>query len=63
MTSGDLQKLEEKVKSLQSQLVAENEANDDLTEQLDQAYKASYKTRQDNLAKQEENNKLLDKVS
>ena len=43
---------------LEKQLIAENEANDDLTEQLDDAYKAGYKTRQDNLAKAEENKRL-----
>ena len=40
------------------QLIAENEANDDLTEQLEQAYKAGYKTRQENLSKAEENQRL-----
>lgn len=48
LTGDDLEKLNDKVQKLQAQLIAENEANDDLTEQLDQAYKAGYKTRQEN---------------
>ena len=50
------------MKRLEKQLIAENEANDDLTEQLDDAYKAGYKTRQDNLAKAEENKRLQARV-
>ena len=47
---------------MEKQLIGENEANDDLTEQLDDAYKAGYKTRLDNFAKVEENKRLDAKV-
>jgi len=57
-TELDVAKLEAKVKKLEQQLLAENEANDDLTEQLEQAYKANFKTRQENQARLEENNRL-----
>ena len=32
-------------------MLAENEANDDLTEQLEEAYSTGYKSRQENQAK------------
>ena len=55
-----IEKLTQKVQRLEQQLLAENEANDDLTEQLDQAYKAGYKTRQENIAHIESNKLLKD---
>ena len=47
---------------LESQLIAENEANDDLTEQLEEAYKTGYRTRQENISKTEENSRLQAQV-
>ena len=58
----DLKKQGAKIQRLEKQLIGENEANDDLTEQLDDAYKAGYKTRLDNFAKVEENKRLDAKV-
>ena len=58
LSRADLDKMSDKVQQLQGQLVAENEANDDLTEQLDQAYKAGYRTRQEN-AKLTQESELL----
>ena len=51
------------MRGLENQLRAENEANDDLTEQLEQAYKAGFKTRQENQTLTDKNRVLQQRTS